>query len=73
MNPLFDMLGGGAPNVGGQIGMLIQQFQKFRQGFTGDPRQQVQQMLNSGKITQAQYNQAVQLANQFQQILKGGH
>jgi len=71
MNPLFNMLGGNMPNVGGPIGNLIQQFQQFRQGFTGDPRQQVQQMLNTGRITQAQYNQAVQLANQLQKIMSG--
>lgn len=49
---------------------MLSQFQQFKQGFNGDPKQQVQQMLNSGKITQAQYNQAVQMANMFQQFLK---
>ncbi len=49
---------------------LLQQFQQFRNTFKGDPRAQIQQMLNSGKITQAQYNQAVQLAQQMQKILR---
>lgn len=49
---------------------LLQQFQQFRNTFKGDPRAQIQQMLNSGKITQAQYNQAVQLARQMQKILR---
>ena len=49
---------------------LLQQFQQFRNTFKGDPRTQIQQMLNSGKITQAQYNQAVQLAQRMQKMLR---
>lgn len=50
---------------------FMQQLQQFRRTFQGDPRQQIQQMLNSGKVTQAQYNQAVQQANQMMQMMKG--
>lgn len=63
MNPLFNMLGGGA------LPPVIQQFNNFRKNFTGDPRQQVQQLLNSGKVTQEQYNAAVQKANALKQML----
>ena len=49
---------------------MMQRFQQFKQTFSGNPQQIVQQMLNSGKISQEQYNQAVQMANQFQQFLK---
>lgn len=35
----------------------------------GDPNQMIQEMLNSGKITQAQYNMAVQRAQQIMQML----
>lgn len=35
----------------------------------GDPNQMIQQMLNSGKITQTQYNNAVQRAQQIMQML----
>lgn len=48
---------------------LIQKFQQFRQQFQGDPKQQIQQMLNSGRISQQQYNNAVQMANQFKRFL----
>lgn len=67
-NPLFNMLGGN--NQLGNMGGLIQQFQQFKNSFKGDPKQQVQQMFNSGQITQEQYNRAVQQANALQQILK---
>ena len=63
-NPLFQMMGQQMPQ-----GNLLQRFQQFQQMFRGDPRQQVQQLLNSGKINQSQYNQAVQMAQQFQRML----
>lgn len=70
-SPLYNVFGNtqGAQS-GSSISNIMQQFEKFKRSFTGDPRQQVQQLLNSGKISQADYNRAVQLANQFQQLLK---
>lgn len=35
----------------------------------GDPNQMIQQMLNSGKITQAQYNAAAQKAQMIMRML----
>ena len=46
----------------------MQMYQQFRQSFQGNPQQQIQQMLNSGRVNQAQYNRAVQLAQQFKQM-----
>jgi hypothetical protein len=62
MNPLYQQM---QPQQGNS---LLQRFQQFRQGFHGDPRQQIQQMMNSGKVSQEQYNQAVQMAQQFQKM-----
>ncbi len=50
---------------------IIQQFIQFRNSFKGNPQERIQQMLNSGQITQAQYNAAVQQAQQFQKMLNG--
>lgn len=50
---------------------MLQQFMQFRQNFTGNAQQQVQQLLNSGKVTQQQYDQAVRMAQQFQRMLGG--
>ena len=50
---------------------ILQRFQQFQKAFKGNPQEQVQQLLNSGKISQAQYNQAVQMANQLQKMLSG--
>lgn len=68
MNSLFNMLGNSMPN--NQMTQIINQFQQFRNTFNGDPKQQVQQMLNSGQITQEQYNNAVQMANQLTKMMK---
>lgn len=62
MNPLYQMMGG-------NMLPIVQQFMQFKQTFRGDPQQQIQQLLNSGKITQEQYNQAVQQAKALQQML----
>lgn len=62
-NPLFGMM----QNQG--INPLMQRFQQFQQMFRGDPRQQVQQLLNSGRVSQQQYNKAVQMAQQMQRML----
>lgn len=44
---------------------------QFKNSFKGNPQEQIQQMLNSGKISQAQYNNAVKQAQQFQNMLNG--
>lgn len=65
-NPLYQMMGQQMPQNN-----LLQRFQQFQQMFRGDPRQQVQQLLNSGRVSQSQYNQAVQMANQFAKMIGG--
>jgi len=47
---------------------MLQQFQNFASNFAKmqkDPRQTVQELLNSGQMTQAQYNQLSQMASQI--------
>lgn len=61
MNPLYQQMNG--------TNNLLQRFQQFKNTFKGNPQEQVQQLLNSGRISQAQYNQAVRMANQYRQML----
>ena len=61
MNPLYQQMNGAN---------IFQQFNQFRQSFKGDPQKVIQQMLNSGKVSQEQYNRAVQMANQFAKMMK---
>ena len=51
---------------------IINQFMNFKRMYQGDARTQIQQMLNSGQITQEQYNNAVQMAQQLQGMLTSG-
>lgn len=68
MNPLYNMLGGNTPM--GNMGQMMQQFQQFKNSFKGDPKAEVQRLVQSGKISQSQLNQAQQMARQLQQYLK---
>ena len=69
-NPLFNALGGVIPQGNGPM-QMIQQFMQFKQNFKGDPKAEVEKMLQSGKISQQQLNQVQQMAGQFQHMLKG--
>lgn len=70
MNPLFNALGGGQmPGPMGQFQNMIQQFRQFQQSFKGDPKAEVEKLVQSGKISQQQLNQLQQMAGQFQQLL----
>jgi hypothetical protein len=66
MNPMYNEMGNN--NVPDNF---MSKFQQFRQNFKGNPQEQVQQLLNSGKVSQADYNRAVQLAQQFQRMFGG--
>lgn len=49
---------------------MISEFMKFKKEFTGDPQQAVMQLLNSGQMSQAQFEQLKQQAQIFSQFLK---
>ena len=50
----------------GQFMQNFNQFaQQFRQQNQGDPRQRVQELLNSGQMTQREFDELRQIANQI--------
>lgn len=63
MSSLFNAMGGMPQNN------MMAEFNRFRQNFQGDPRQQVQSLLNSGQMTQQQFNQLSRAAQQFMQMM----
>lgn len=70
-NPLYQAFGGNRPMAqDGGFGSMMQEFAQFRQGFRGDARAEVQRLLNSGQMTQAQYNQLSAIAGQIMPMLK---
>ena len=64
-NPISSMFGQNP------MGNIMQRFQQFQQTFRGDANQQIQQMMSTGRVNQQQYNQAVQMAQQFRRMLGG--
>ena len=62
-NPIFQALGGNQGN-------MMSDFQKFMQQMQGkNPHEEIAKLLQSGKISQAQLDQAQQMAQQMQGIL----
>lgn len=49
--------------------MMIQAFNNFRNTFKGDPKAEVEKLVNSGRINQQQLNQLQSMATQFQNML----
>lgn len=66
-NPLFDIMGQASQMA--QPLQLINQFIQFKNSFQGNPQAEVQKLLNSGRISQEQYNDAVQKAQQLRVML----
>lgn len=58
------------PNPMSQMGNFINQFNQFRQTFMGNPEAQVKQMLQNGQMSQAQFEQLAQTANQLRKLIK---
>ena len=64
-NPFMAALGGGNSFM-----QMLQQFQQFKANFHGDPKAEVEKLLQSGKLNQQQLNQLQQMAKQFQSLMQ---
>lgn len=64
-NPLYSQLNQTPVNP------MIQQLMQFKRTFSGNPQQMVQNMINSGRITQEQVNQYAQQANEIYKQMQG--
>ncbi len=60
-NPLFNALNGQQTNP---MAQLVQDARRLKQTFNGNPKQAVQQLLSSGQMSQDQFNQFAQIAQQ---------
>lgn len=73
-NPFFNAMGGNA-QIGGPFGNIqnfMQQLNQFKNTFKGNPQEEIEKMLQNGKITQEQYNQAAQMATQIMNMMGNG-
>lgn len=48
---------------------MIQAFNNFKNSFSGNPKETVEKLLQSGQMSQQQYNALQQQAGQFQQLI----
>lgn len=68
-NPLFNALGGNISGMSGSPFKIVEDFINFANGFKGNPQEEVQKLLQSGKMSQEQLNQLQGMASQFQGLL----
>ena len=61
-NPLFSALGGQQMNP---MAQLVADAKRLQQTMTGNPKQMVEELVKSGKMSQDQFNQYAQIANQL--------
>ncbi|MBR5823621.1 MAG: hypothetical protein IKY67_05730 [Paludibacteraceae bacterium] len=64
-NPLYNAMG----NQSNPMADIIRQAKDFKKSFTGNPRDEVQRLLNSGQMSQQQFNQLSQIAQQVVQAM----
>lgn len=67
MNSLFNDF---KPQQNNSMNNFLSQFNQFKSTFTGNPEQQVKQLLSSGRMSQEQFNQLAQTANQLRKLIK---
>lgn len=67
-NPIYSRLKGNQPQGG--IDQMLQKFSEFKMGFTGDPKEKVQELLNSGQMSQERFNELSEIASRLQRFVK---
>lgn len=67
MNPLMQFIGN-APASNDML-RFMQQFNQFRSMYKGNPKEQVEHLLKSGQMSNAQFEQLKNMANQLVQML----
>ena len=65
MNPLFNTLG----NQSNAMADIIRRAKEFRKSFTGNPRDEVKKLLDSGQMSQQEFNRLSQIAQQVIQAM----
>lgn len=58
-----------APNDGG-FSQLVAEVKRMQQSFRGNPQEEVQRLLQSGQMTQEQFNKYAQMANQIAPMIR---
>lgn len=68
-NPLYNQYSNNSNNNG--ISNIIEQAKELKKNLNGNPQQIVQNLLNSGQMSQAQFNQLMPIAQQIANAMNG--
>ncbi|MEE0900685.1 MAG: hypothetical protein UIM25_07285 [Bacteroidales bacterium] len=52
------------------ISQIVNDFNNFKNNFKGDPRAEVEKMMRSGQLSQEQFNQYAQMANELSKYIR---
>lgn len=66
-NSLFTQFGNQPPNNG--LMQIMAQAQELQKTFNGNPKEEVERLLNSGQMSQEQFNRFAQMANQIRAMM----
>lgn len=66
-NPFMAALGGGQGPMC-NFAQMVQQFNQFKANFKGDPKAEVEKLLQSGAMSQQELNQLQSMAKQFEHL-----
>lgn len=58
-----------ANNVTNNLQQTLSNFNQFKNSFQGNPKDKVQELLNTGKMTQQQFNNLSAVARQLQNLI----
>ena len=64
-NPIYNSMA----NQNNPFMQIIQEAQNLKNTFKGNPREEVQRLLNSGEMSQADFNRYSQIAQQVMQFM----
>ena len=64
-NPIYNSMA----NQNNPFMQIMQEAQKLKNTFKGNPREEVQRLLNSGELSQADFNRYSQIAQQIMQFM----
>lgn len=70
MNPLFHELNKGGDQLPGGLQNMLTAFAEFRSTFRGDPKETVKMLMDSGRMSQEQFNQFANMANKMREYFK---
>lgn len=52
------------------ISQIVNDLNNFKNNFKGDPRAEVEKMMKSGQLSQEQFNQYAQMANELSKYIR---